>query len=319
MSFHPDPSSKPLVAVSACLVGENVRFNGGHARNRYVSDVLGRFCDFLPLCPEVGMGLAAPRETMRLVGDPAAPRLLGTASGTDYTDQLLSYMAPTLKFLAGQKLHGFVFKAKSPTCGTQRLPVYDERGGAVPKGTGLFAAAVQAAFPLLPVEEDGRLYDPGLRRLFLKKLFAYKRWCGFREGTVRPGDFVAFHTRHKLLLAGHDAGMTKEMGQLVAQAGSGDMTPLLDAYGALFMGCLSKPSERRHQGHGMRLVADHLQLSRDDRGEIEAAIRAYVDQQLPLAAPVTLLHHHVRKADEVWPGVSYYLDPFPAAAAGPCE
>lgn len=310
------PVSLPVVGVSACLLGQEVRFNGGHARNRYVTDVLDNFCQWLPLCPEMGMGMSAPRETLRLVGDVDSPRLIGTKTGHDYSDQMEDYARKTIAMLQGGKLHGFILKKKSPSCGLERLPIYNDKG-AVPNGVGLFAAALKVAFPMLPMEEDGRLFDPNLREQFLRKLFAYKRLCDFVETAKKPAELVAFHSRHKFLLQGHHQGLSRELGRLVANAGREDVQGLFKRYSNLFMKCMHHPYRRRQQAHALRRVAAQIALPKDDFVELQNTIDNYREKRLPLAAPITLIQHHLRKRSFTEAGIPLTLHPYPEAAVGP--
>ena len=313
-----ETESRPVVGVSACLLGQEVRFNGGHSRNRYVTDVLGEFCSWVPVCPEVGMGMSTPRETLRLEGDPRNPRLMGKKSRIDYTDQFKAYAGPAIEHLKTLNLHGFILKNKSPSCGMARLPVYDHQS-AVPTGVGLFAVALRMAFPLLPMEEDGRLFDADLRESFLRKLYAYKRLCDFRKEEVTPAGLVAFHTAHKLLLAGHHQVMTRQLGRLVAQSGTRELGPLLDEYGQLFMKCLENLCGRKRQAHTLRRVVGRLGLNRGDLREIHQTIDSYKSRLLPIAAPLTLLSHHLRNTPQIAGGIPFSLNPYPAAAAGPFD
>jgi len=163
------------IGVSACLLGENVRYDGGNRHDSYITDVLGRFFSFVPVCPEVGCGLTTPRETMRLEGDPAAPRLVTNKSRIDLTQQMLTYCRAKLAELEGEELCGFIFKKDSPSCGLWRVEVYNN-GVPARTGSGLFAHAVTRRLPLLPVEEEGRLADPKLRENFIQRVFTYRRW-----------------------------------------------------------------------------------------------------------------------------------------------
>ena len=164
-------SLKIPVGISACLLGEEVRYDGGHKRDAYLTDTLGTHFDYVPVCPEVGCGLPVPRESMHLVGTPAQNRLIGIKSGTDYTDRMQAYCDRTIESLRTRNLHGFIFKAKSPSSGLFRVKCYDANGQPAGFSTGLWAAAFTAAFPRLPVEEDGRLHDPDLREGFIERVF----------------------------------------------------------------------------------------------------------------------------------------------------
>lgn len=166
------------IGVSSCLLGEPVRYDGGHKHDHYITDILGRYFSFVPVCPEVGCGLPIPREAMRLEGDPAQPRLLTNKSRVDLTVQMQSFCVAKVEELEQEDLCGFIFKKSSPSSGLFRVKVYNN-GMAAKNGRGLFAAAVAQHFPLLPLEEEGRLGDPALRENFIERVFSYRRWKDF--------------------------------------------------------------------------------------------------------------------------------------------
>ena len=164
------------LGVSTCLLGESVRWNGGHARNRFITDTLSQFVDFVPVCPEVEAGFPIPRETFRLVGDPQSPRLTTTKTQVDHTDTMLAWARRRLAALEKENLCGFIFKKDSPSSGLYRVKVYTDKGMPHKQGVGLFARAFTEHFPRVPVEEDGRLNDPLLRETFIEQIFTMKRW-----------------------------------------------------------------------------------------------------------------------------------------------
>jgi len=223
------------VGVSACLLGEKVRYDGGHKHDRYITDTLGRFFTFVPVCPEVESGMTTPREAMRLEGDPASPRLMTRISRIDKTGQMLSFCNAKVAELEKADLCGFIFKKDSPSSGLFRVKVYDETGMPKKNGSGLFAAAVAKQFPLLPLEEEGRLYDPNLRENFIERVFSYRRWKDFLGGAPDLGRLVAFHTGQKLLMMAHNPKHYREMGVLVAHGKGMDRQELFSRYEELFM------------------------------------------------------------------------------------
>lgn len=180
------------IGISACLLGEPVRYDGGHKLDHFLVETLGRFVSFVPVCPETECGLGVPRETMRLTGDPASPRLMTIHSGQDLTARMESWAARRVKELAGENLCGFIFKSRSPSSGMERVKVYADTGGAPTKtGVGLFAKEFMTRFPLLPVEDEGRLHDPVLRENFITRIFVLKRWRDLMTGNRSRGGLVA--------------------------------------------------------------------------------------------------------------------------------
>jgi uncharacterized protein YbbK (DUF523 family) len=211
------PNPPVRLGISACLTGSKVRYDGGHKHDRYLTDTLGRYVEFVPVCPEVECGLPVPREAMRLVGTPEAPRLVTTRTGKDLTPLMREWAAKRVEELSRENLSGFIFKSKSPSSGMSGVPVYTESGMPVNLGTGLFARAFMEANPLVPVEDEGRLHDVKLRENFIARVFAHARWRGFLENPS-SGALVELHTRHKLLLLSHSAEIYREPGRLLWRA-----------------------------------------------------------------------------------------------------
>ena len=301
------------IGVSSCLLGEAVRYDGGHKRSRYLTDTLSAFFSFVPVCPEVECGLPVPREAMRLEGDPAAPRLMTIRSRNDLTEQMQAFCRRRVDELEQEQLCGFVFKKNSPSSGLFRVKVY-QQGVPARTGRGLFARAVTERFPLLPVVEEERLNDPQLRENFLERVFAYQRWQRFlrEDGTV--GGLVAFHTRHKLQLMSHHPRQYRAMGQLVATAGETDRQGLLVSYEELFMTTLASPATPAKQTDVLMHIMGYFkkQLTAGEKTELLELIDRYRRQLLPLIVPVTLLIHYVRKYAQPYLLEQTYLAPHPA-------
>ncbi|HJV65869.1 MAG TPA: DUF523 and DUF1722 domain-containing protein [Geomonas sp.] len=301
------------IGVSSCLLGENVRYDGGHKHDHYITDLLGRFFNFLPVCPEVECGMPVPREAMRLVGDPAAPRLVTTRTGIDKTEQMLSFCQAKVAQLETEDLCGFIFKKNSPSSGLFRVKVYRE-GMPARSGSGLFAAAVVAHFPNLPVEEEGRLNDPELRENFIERVFAYRRWKDLVAENPDLGKLVGFHTRHKLILLAHSTVLYRELGSLVAQGGSMPLPELLRRYEELFMRALALLATVKKNTNVLQHIMGYFkkQLSGSEKEELGEVIRQYHQQLVPLVVPVTLLRHYVNKYDQRYLKEQLYLAPAPA-------
>ncbi len=302
------------VGVSTCLLGEAVRYDGGHKLDRYLVNTLGRYFEWVPVCPEVEIGLPTPRESMRLVGDPEAPRLVALKSGQDYTERMQTWARERLEQLAALPLHGFIFKKDSPSSGLFRVRVYDQHGMPRRAGTGIFPREVMNRFPLLPLEEEGRLHDMPLRENFIERVFAHYRWTRMLDEEPTPGGLVRFHTAHKLTLMAHSPAHYTEMGRLVAQAGKLDWEELTVAYGAMLMEGLGVMGTRgKHVNvmqHLLGFLKDHL--SSEDKAELLGLIEDYRQGLVPLVVPLTLLKHHLnRHLVPEWVHQQVYLNPYP--------
>jgi uncharacterized protein YbgA (DUF1722 family)/uncharacterized protein YbbK (DUF523 family) len=301
------------IGVSTCLLGEKVRFDGGHKHNRYITQTLGQFFEFVPVCPETECGLGIPREAMRLVGDVANPRLVTNKSSIDHTDQMLSWAATRLDDLAKENLCGFIFKKDSPSSGLHRVKVYNDKGQPVKNGRGLFAAAFTVRFPRIPVEDEGRLNDPMLRENFIERVFALKRWRETLEKKKAMGNLVAFHTCEKLLLMAHSPKHYREMGRLVAEGKKLKPSVLYDRYERLLNEALAlKCTVSKHTNVLMHVMGYFKkQLGSDEKQEILELIQNFRSGHLPLIVPVTLMNHFVRKYQQPYLSQQTYLRPHP--------
>jgi len=304
---------KPKLGISSCLLGEMVRFNGGHCRSSFITETLSKVFEWVPFCPEVAAGMGTPREAVRLVGPEGKARLLGGKSGEDWTDALNAASDRFLELPVARELHGFVLKSKSPSCGMARVPIYRENGYRGASGQGLFTAALRRAFPLLPLEEEGRLNDARLREAFVIRVYTYKDWCDLLASGVTVHRLVAFHARRKLLLGAHHPGMARSLGKLVAEAGDRPLSKVVDEYGTMMMACLSKPPEHKYQVAVLERLIGFLRsdLDKADRAELLAAVGGYRRHEVPLSVPLTLLRHHLRKNPHPWANEQTYLAPFP--------
>lgn len=306
---------KIKIGISTCLLGENVRYDGGHQRDRYVTDTLGRYFDFVPVCPEVECGLPIPREAMRLVGNPETPRLVTIRSREDHTDRMLAWAGERLQVLEKKDLCGFIFKGGSPSSGMARVKVYDANGVPAKKGRGVFARAFMERFPRIPVEEDGRLHDPGLRENFIERIFALRRWRDvLREGRT-VGNLVKFHTQNKLLCLSHSEKHYRAMGRLVAGAKSLPPDQLYADYERLLMEALVLRSTARKNTNVLQHMMGYFKqdLTMDEKQELLEVIDEYRRELVPLVVPVTLLKHYVRKYDKPYLARQTYLNPHPVA------
>jgi uncharacterized protein YbgA (DUF1722 family)/uncharacterized protein YbbK (DUF523 family) len=301
------------VGISTCLLGEPVRFDGGHKLDQYVVGTLGRYVEWVPVCPEAEMGLGVPREALRLVGDPEAPRLVTVRSHVDHTAGMRAWARDRIEQLRALELDGYILKSKSPSCGMERVRIYTEAGMPSRSGPGLFARALMDAMPLLIVEDEGRLNDPRIRESFVVRLFTHHRWRQLTRDRVRPADLVAFHARHKLLLMAHSEPHLRALGRLVARARTERPPELLRQYAeGLFTGLRVRATTRKHT-NVLQHAAGYLRerLDRPDREEVHGMIADYHRGLVPLIVPLTLLRHHVGRLGLAYLRDQVYLDPHP--------
>ena len=304
---------KIKLGISSCLLGNNVRYDGGHAWDRFLTDTLGQYVAYVAVCPEVECGFSIPREALRLVGSPDAPRLVTVKSGQDHTGRMLTWGRGKVEELEKEQLCGFIFKSKSPSSGMERVKIYDEHGVPAKKGVGLFARTFMEHFPLLPAEDEGRLHDPALRENFIERIFTYQRWREVVQQKKSIGALVAFHTQHKLLILSHSPKHYQAMGKLVAAAQKNALSALYDQYQTMLMEALRiKATASKHSN-----VLQHMmgyfkaELSADEKQELLETIDRYRRGMLPLIVPVTLISHYVRKYDQPYLKDQYYLNPHP--------
>jgi uncharacterized protein YbgA (DUF1722 family)/uncharacterized protein YbbK (DUF523 family) len=301
------------IGVSTCLLGERVRYDGGHKHDHYITDTLGRFFRFASVCPEVGCGLPIPRESMRLEGDSAAPRLMTIRSRLNKTGQMLEYCNAKVVELEREDLCGFIFKKNSPSSGLYRVKVYNN-GMPVNSGSGLFAASLVRHFPLLPVEEDGRLNDASIRENFLERVFCYRRWKDFIEGRPDIGGLVEFHAAHKLLIMSHSVQLYRLMGTLAAHVRETNKAELFAIYEEQLMKAMGLHATVKKQTNVLMHIMGYFKrdLTQAEKEELLGVINQYHDQLTPLIVPLTLLKHYVHKYDQRYLKQQVYLSPHPA-------
>jgi uncharacterized protein YbgA (DUF1722 family)/uncharacterized protein YbbK (DUF523 family) len=312
------PPPRLRLGVSSCLLGRKVRFDGGHKRDAFVVDSLGPFVEWVPVCPEAESGLGVPRESMRLVRDGEAIRLVTVNTRRDETDVVARWSARKLRDLAEDDLCGFVLKKDSPTCGLERVRVYprtEEGASGVPQrtGRGLFAKALVARFPNLPIEEEGRLCDARIRENFIERLFAYERLRRLFRSRWTVGQLVAFHTAHKLTILAHVPAAYQRLGRLVAQARTVTREELRDEYSRQFMAALSVVATRGRHVNVLEHMLGYFKTTLDDdsRAELRGLIGNYGAGTVPLIVPLTLFKHHIRRLNVAYLAGQVYLDPHP--------
>jgi uncharacterized protein YbgA (DUF1722 family)/uncharacterized protein YbbK (DUF523 family) len=311
----PDAGTAPIrVGVSACLLGQRVRWDGGHKSDSFLIGTLGRYVEWVPVCPEVEVGLPVPRDTLRLVRRGEEVRMVMPRTGADNTRAMRAYAAQRVRALAALDLCGFVLKKDSPSCGMTRVRVYPEAGGAATRdGRGLFAEELIRQMPHLPIEEEGRLLDRRLRENFVERLFAYRRLKSLFAARWRLADLLAFHSAHKLLLMAHSPAAYARLGRLVAMAKKEPRESLRQHYEGEFMAALTVLATPGRHANVLHHMLGYVSpaLDRDQRAEIDQLIDDYRRDLAPLLAPLTLLRHHVRRL-----GIGYllgqvYLEPSP--------
>ena len=301
------------IGISSCLLGEKVRWDGGHKRDAFLVDTFGKWVEWVPVCPEVELGLGTPRETLRLVREEKEIRLVMKKTGEDHTDGMAAFSRRRVAGLASHDLCGYVLKKDSPTCGMERVRVYDRHGSPTKSGRGLYAAALMERYPLLPVEEEGRLCDPRLRDNFVVRVFAYRRLRTLFSGRWTVGQLVHFHTAHKLLLLSHSNEAYRRMGRLVAGAKKMERADVRARYEAEFMEALRTMATTKRHTNVLQHMAGYLRDAVDEasRKELQSCIEDYRKGLLPLVVPITLLRHHVRRHGIEYLEGQVYLEPHP--------
>lgn len=308
-----EDGDKIPIGISSCLLGEPVRYNGGHKRDRYITDTLSRYFHFLPFCPEVAIGLGVPRPTIRLEGNEDSPRAVITDENKkDVTSQLDAYGRGI-----GEKhtsISGYILKARSPSCGMERVKIYDKNSIPSAKGSGIYANALMRTQPLLPVEEEGRLNDPALRDNFIERVFIYYRWQRMVKNGLTINALIQFHTEHKYLILAYNQNTMRELGRLVAHAKQ-NMKESADTYINEIMKVTKKPVRRNNQVNALQHISGFFKdrLDQDDRRELKNAIEDYRREEVPIIVPLTLIRHHIRKNPSDFLDDQVFLENRPSA------
>ena len=302
---------KIRLGISACLLGERVRYDGQHKLDRYIVGTLGEFFDWAPICPEVECGMSVPRESMRLVKTSGGIRLMTGKSGKDMTDMMETWAGKRLEELAGEGICGFIFKKDSPSSGMARVKVYTEAGMPVGTGTGIFAGMLMKRFPLLPVEEEGRLHDPALRENFIERVFVYHRWTAMCDARRSFKALSDFHAAHKYLIMAHSPKHLSALGRIAS--GGGDAAKAYDEYFLVLSESLKLMATARKNTNVLMHLLGYFkkQLSTDEKQELLELIRLYSQRLMPLIVPLTLLNHYIRKYGQPYLSKQLYLNPHP--------
>jgi uncharacterized protein YbgA (DUF1722 family)/uncharacterized protein YbbK (DUF523 family) len=310
------------LGISSCLLGDAVRFDGGHKRNAFLVETLGHHVEWVAVCPELEVGMGSPREPVRLVAEPGAAvdsalRMVGVRTRADWTSRMRRYAGRRAEQLAALNLNGYIFKKDSPSCGVFRVKVYGASAMPSRSGVGLFAAAIRRRLPALPIEEEGRLEDPRLRENFIERIFAHARLSRLFAGRWTVGDLVRFHTAHKLTLLAHSPLLYRVLGRLVAEARDRDREALRQEYATSFMEALTRVATPRRHANVLQHAAGYFKrsLDADSRAELQTLIDEHRTGVVPLVVPLTLVRHHVRRLGIGYLAGQTYLDPHPRELA----
>lgn len=303
---------KPLVGISSCLLGEKVRYDGGHKLDHYLRDILGRYVEFIPVCPEVECGMGVPREAVRLVFIDGDVRLMTQRTSRDMTDKMRSWMEGRLKDLAELPLCGFIFKSRSPSSGLRGIKIYTQKG-VRNDGVGMFAQAFIKLLPLIPVEDDGRLHDDWLRENFIERIFVMQRWYELLSAGESLNKLLDFHASHKYLLMAHCPKTLKQLGALLAQGKDYQTDQLYDTYQDVLSPGLQKIATVKKNTNVLLHIMGYFkkELSTDEKSELKETIDRYYEGLVPLLVPITLINHYVRKYHPPYLTHQIYLNPHP--------
>jgi len=305
-------AERPLIGISSCLLGQKVRYDGTAKRDRWIVEKLGRYVDYQPICPEVAIGLGTPRPPIRLVGTPDAARVVGVEDpAVDVTHALEDFALNSAAQLGG--ISGYVFMSKSPSCGMERVKLYNDAGHAEKKGVGAYARVLMQSLPNLPCEEEGRLNDPLLRENFVNRVFAYRRWQSLRGAGLSAKALIDFHARHKYMVMAHSQAAYQRLGRLLSHLKGVDLERVADAYEAEFMVALKRRAGRKRHVNALQHIQGYLKERIDggDRQELAESIEAYRREEVPLVVPMKLLRHYFRRNPDHYIDQQWYLNPYP--------
>jgi uncharacterized protein YbgA (DUF1722 family)/uncharacterized protein YbbK (DUF523 family) len=302
------------VGISSCLLGESVRFDGGHRRTAYCTDELAHWFAFEPTCPEMAIGLGTPRESIHLRRRADGEvRLVGTKSARDHTDAMLQFAAEKVPALA--HLCGYVVAKRSPSCSIERIRIHAANGmpEAGNDSAGLYMQQFMRVNPLVPVEEDGRLNDPSLRENFVSRVFVLWRWRQLRAAGVTAARLIEFHSAHKYLLMAHSVASYRRLGVQLADLSGVDINTLADEYIHLLMPALARPVSRKGHANVLQHIAGYFRekLPANHRARLHDVIDEYRRGLVPLAAPLTLLRHFLADFPDDYLARQVYLAPYP--------
>lgn len=300
------------IGISSCLLGHEVRHDGGHKRNPYILNTLSRYFDFRPLCPEAAIGMGVPRPPIRLSRQGNEIRLVGSRDPElDVTERMHEFSHQAVAQM--HDLSGYILKKDSPSCGMQRVRIYNDKGQADKNGSGLFAERLMHAHPSLPVEEEGRLMDPMLRENFIERVFIYYRWQRLLASGLTVHGLMEFHARHKFNLLAHDERIYRELGPLIASVNTDNLEYQANDYLERFMQGMTRPATRKRHSNVLMHVMGFIKdvLTRDDKQELLDILDQYRNGLVPLIVPIILLKHHLRRSPQPYIEQQYYMNPYP--------
>lgn len=306
--------ARPLLAVSSCLLGDKVRYDGGHKRSPFVESVLAQHVDYEKVCPEMGIGLPVPRRTIHLVQGAEGIKLCQVDDHSiEHTEQMRAFAQQQLARLS-PNISGYILKSKSPSCGYQRIKLYKDSGEPLEaKAQGLYTTEWAQYCPALPMEDEGRLNDAPLRENFITRVYVYQRWLALQK-QLSAEALLQFHQRHKLMALAHHQGQYRALGKLLANLKHGDLPTLAQDYFEKLMRLLAQPASRRDHSNVLQHLMGYLKkhLDAKDKQELLEAIDQYRLGTNPLLVPLTLLQHHFRRYPDPYVMDQYYLNPYPA-------
>jgi uncharacterized protein YbgA (DUF1722 family)/uncharacterized protein YbbK (DUF523 family) len=300
------------IGVSSCLLGNQVRYDGGHKRDRYLTDTLADYFDFEPFCPEIAIGLGVPRSTIQLWFDGNRTQLVDSRDNSrNHTGQMMATASEYCQQLG--HLGGYILKSKSPSCGMERVPLYRDTGHAMKEGTGLYAATLLHEHPFLPVEEEGRLNDAAIRENFIERVFAFHRWQRMRSEEFSVNSLMQFHRRHKFILLAHNESIYRQLGKLVAETDRNNLDVQADHYIEFFTAAMKCQVTPKRHVNVLQHCMGYLKncINNEDKSELLELFEKYANKQVPLVVPVTLLKHHFRKNPNDYVEEQYYMNPYP--------
>ena len=306
------------LGVSACVIGEKVRFDSGHKKSHFVADELSPFVEYVPVCPEVGIGLSVPRPTIRLLDrdDGLGVRLVDTKNAEiDHTEKMNQFCEKKINQLIDQELCGYVVCAKSPTCGMERVKVYRENGyvSAEKIGVGIYTEKLMQQMPWLPIEEDGRLNDPILKENFVFRIFTLHDFYQAMSAGISRGAIVKFHSRYKLVLMAHSPKDYQGLGQLVAEIANYELDEFYQIYRTRFMQAIANRASRKNNTNVLMHIQGHFKkvLDKEQKAELSELIDAYRLGKMPLLAALTLINHYLREFPDPYISSQAYINPYP--------
>lgn len=305
-------SERILIGASACLLGDEVRYDGSHKKNSYLLDTLGDYFDFTRYCPEMAIGLGVPRPTIRLIERDGETRLVDGRDNTiDHTEHMIEKSREYCDGLGA--LSGYVLKSRSPSCGMERVNLFNIKEMPSKRGVGIFAAELMRRFPELPVEEEGRLNDLRLRENFIERVFTYYRWQQMMRQGLSVGSLMEFHRIHKFILLAHDENTYRKLGPLVAAVDAENLAATAREYIRSMMLALKQIATAKKHMNVLQHVMGFLKndLAKEDKQELLDLLERYRLGKLPLIVPLTLLNHHLRRYPNDYISEQLYMNPYP--------